>query len=267
MRATVTAMLATVGLLLVSCGDGEERDGQAVATTAPPTSQDEIRSGVSAEDCDDPDAALTQAEWTEFCAEPVEGPVSDGPHQWDDGMAAEIVSVTAEADPEYDNPANDTHVLMTVRFTNNGTATFDWGGDPNVVFEGGPDGALLYGINRMPASGYRYDGENDLPRQLVPGTSADKIFSAYMPGTELGTLAFEVVPVWNGPYTPFTFTGVDQLLQTPSAPAPEPAPGPPAPTPEPAPAAPPTEECIGYGCSPEQDAELNEWEREANEGQ
>lgn len=25
------------------------------------------------------------------------------------------------------------------------------------------------------------------------------------------------------------------------------------------------EECIGYGCSPEQDAELNEWERAAND--
>jgi hypothetical protein len=30
--------------------------------------------------------------------------------------------------------------------------------------------------------------------------------------------------------------------------------------------APPAEdECIGYGCSPEQDAELNEWERAAND--
>ncbi|SDN35408.1 hypothetical protein SAMN05660642_04647 [Geodermatophilus siccatus] len=242
--------LVTAGLL-AGCGgddggDGDQAEPEATeaAGLPEPTSPEEIREGVSAADCENPDVALTQAEWTEFCSP--EGPVSE-PHQWDNGIAAQVVSVTTEADPEYDNPYNDTHALVTVRFTNNGTAAFDWGGDPNVIMEGGPDGDLLYGANRYPASGYMYDGDNDLPLQLRPGTSADKIFSAYLPGAELGTLAFQVTPVWNGPMTPWTFTDVQTLLT--DAPPPRPA-----------------DECIGYGCSPEQDEAINEAEREANAG-
>ncbi|SNR96599.1 hypothetical protein [Blastococcus mobilis] len=58
---------AVTCLLLTACGGSSDDTGGSDE----PLSQDTIRPGITAENCDDPDAALTQAEWVEFCAEPV----------------------------------------------------------------------------------------------------------------------------------------------------------------------------------------------------
>jgi hypothetical protein len=137
----------------------------------------------------------------------VEGPVTE-PGTFPGDLTAEVVDVTtaAEADP-YD-PANDTRVLVTVRFTNTGTEVFAWSSDPNVI-DAGPDGDLLYGENRFPAHAY-YNDQNNLPTQLVPGSSAEWTGLFYMPGAELGTLAVSVSPE-RGTFQPWTFTGVETL--------------------------------------------------------
>lgn len=174
---------------------------------------DTIRPGISEADCDDPTADLTMAEWTEFCSGVVsEAPVSDGPHEWPDGIAAEVVSVSTEPDAESGNPANDTYATVTIRFTNTGDQTFTgWSGDSTAT----PTGTLLYGENRYEASQYGCQDPSlgDVPRQLVPGTSADYAICAYLPAPELVTLAVEVQPVWGGSYEPFTFTGVEALVR------------------------------------------------------
>jgi hypothetical protein len=61
MRRSVLAAVGVCGLL-AGCG------GQSQ-----PVSNDDVRPEVSAADCDNPDAALTQAEWVKFCAGEMEG--------------------------------------------------------------------------------------------------------------------------------------------------------------------------------------------------
>ena len=262
--AVAAAAAAAMTLLVSGCGSGSSGDsvtgestGSATATstgttsTLPePTSQEEVRPGVSAADCDDPEAALTQAEWTEFCAPPTEGSVTvpeEAAIVYPDGLRLEIASLRTEPDDLDDGLPNenddyDTAAYLTLRLTNTGAMTLPL-----------PDGSafmtanLLFGVNRYDAAGWAHSG-GDLPAQLVPGTSAETELLYSLPSAELGTLAFTVNPD-AGQYTDYTFTDVQTLIGRP----------PTRPTP-----AGPTDECIGYGCSPEQDAELNESEREAN---
>ncbi len=65
--------IAALSVLLAGCGSSGSAD--APASSAETASADDVRPGISAEDCDNPDAALTQAEWTHFCADPA--PESD----------------------------------------------------------------------------------------------------------------------------------------------------------------------------------------------
>jgi hypothetical protein len=63
----LTAVTCLILTGCVGCGSTPDSSG--------PLTQETIREGISAEDCDDPDAALTQAEWVEFCADVApEGP-------------------------------------------------------------------------------------------------------------------------------------------------------------------------------------------------
>jgi hypothetical protein len=139
----------------------------------------------------------------------VEGPVTE-PATFPGDLTAEVVDITTAAEADFDDPANDTRVLVTVRFTNSGSETFAWSSDPNGL-DAGPDGDLFYGENRFPAHAY-YNDQNKLPTQLVPGSSAEWTGLFYMPGAELGTLAFSVSPE-RGIFEPWTFTGVESLVE------------------------------------------------------
>jgi hypothetical protein len=137
-----------------------------------------------------------------------EGPVTE-PAAFPGDLTAEVVGVSTAGEADSDNPANDTRVLVTVRFTNNGSDTFAWSSDPNGL-DAGPDADLFFGENRFEAQGY-YNDQNQLPTQLVPGTSADWTGLYYMPGAELDTLALAVSPE-RGMFEPWTFTGVEALV-------------------------------------------------------
>src|SRR4051794_13164900 len=76
-----------------------------------------------------------------------EGPVSDGPHEWSDGLAAEIVAVGTGPAQTVDDPALDTEVRVTVELTNTGSDVVSFGTDPNGL-DAGPDDELFYGVNR-----------------------------------------------------------------------------------------------------------------------
>jgi hypothetical protein len=61
-----------------------------------------------------------------------------------------------------------------------------------------------------------------LPAQLLPGASVRWSMIGFLPGTQLGRLAYAMTPQWNDPARPeWTFTGVDRLLaRTSSSPTP-----------------------------------------------
>lgn len=169
-----------------------------------------LLAGCSTETPPAEDAPATGAVAEESAApesEPLEGPVTE-PFEWADGVTAQVIDVVTTAESSADNPADDTRVEVIVRFTNRGDDVFMWLGDPNAL-DAGPDADLLYGVNRTIAQSYYYDG-NRLPTQLQPGTSAEWTSLHYMPGSELGTLAFSVAPAEG--YVPYTFTGVETLV-------------------------------------------------------
>lgn len=65
--------ITALSVLLAGCGSSGAADIPASRTGT--VSADDVRPGISAEDCDNPDAALIQAEWKQFCADPA--PESD----------------------------------------------------------------------------------------------------------------------------------------------------------------------------------------------
>lgn len=136
---------------------------------------------------------------------PTQGPASEQ-HQWADGIAARIVSVTpAPADLPFtaNDPANDLGLVVTVEFTNNGTAPLTW--DSSTAT---PDWSLMYGANRYKAEGYA-DPDSQLPTRLMPGTTATWSTVNFLPHDQAGELALSVTPLWHDPAHPaWTFTGV-----------------------------------------------------------
>jgi hypothetical protein len=137
-----------------------------------------------------------------------EGPVSEGPHQWPDGLAAEVVTVESRPAETVDDPALDTEVRVTVQLTNTGSEVVSLGADPNGL-DAGPDDELFYGGNRYEAQGW-YNDANNLPTQLAPGTSASWVSVFTLPGTELGVLAYSFSPT--DAHGPWTFTELESLL-------------------------------------------------------
>ena len=139
---------------------------------------------------------------------PTEGPVSDGPYSWEDGITAEVVSVVASPYENLDEPANDTELRVTIAFSNNGTDVYQFGPDPNGL-DSGPSTDLFYGANRYQAQSY-YNDQNNLPTQLQPGTAAEWVALFYVPAGETGTLALSVTP--DEAHEQWTFAGVEALV-------------------------------------------------------
>jgi hypothetical protein len=156
---------------------------------------------------------------------PTEGPAT-APHTWPDGITARIVEVTrADANqlplgPE--SPANDAGVIVTTEIANTGSGELRWDTSTAV-----PDGTLFYGRHRLPAHMYGWANGPPLPTRLLPGGSVRWSVIGFLPGTQLGSLAYSMTPLWNDPTRPeWTFTGVDRLLT--SKPSRRVAPGPPS---------------------------------------
>ena len=140
-----------------------------------------------------------------------EGPATEA-HAWPDGVTATIVRVTrADANllplgPE--SPANDAGVVVTTEITNTGAGELRWDAATAV-----PDGTLLYGRHRLPAHMYGWANGAPLPTRLLPGASVRWSVIGFLPGTQLGSLAYAMTPRWNDPTRPeWTFTGVDRFL-------------------------------------------------------
>jgi hypothetical protein len=134
------------------------------------------------------------------------------PHTWPDGITAKIVRVTrADATllplgPE--SPANDAGVIVTTEITNTGAGELRWDRSTAV-----PDGTLLYGKGGLPAHMYDWSDGAPLPTRLLPGSSVRWSMIGFLPGTQLGRLAYLMTPMWNEPARPqWTFTGVDRLV-------------------------------------------------------
>ncbi|RBY85919.1 hypothetical protein [Blastococcus sp. TF02A-26] len=196
MRRLVVASALAAVVVLSGCGGGDDADRPSAAS---PT-EECIGFGCS----DEQDAELLEGEAE--ANEPAEVSVTDGPYEWPDGVTARIVSATAGplefGGPE---PPDDTQVTIVVEFRNGGEAPF--------LF---PDGTLyvadevFYGENRYEAGAWAV-ADNNVPQQLVPGTSTTYTTVVAMPGSELGKLAFQTSPN-SDTHPPVTFTDVETLL-------------------------------------------------------
>lgn len=182
--------LLAVGLLLTGCSSMPPNSGGDLASPSP---------GACAE-CDEP---AEQA-----AASPTEGPVAQ-PHRWPDGVTAQVVAVTpapAGVGGAPHDPTLDARLLVTVRFTNEGSRTLTWSGGAATA-----ECTLFYGRNRYPAEESPEGGR--LPTRLLPGTSAQWTTINFLPSPDTGTLAVQLAPVRNDPaYPPWTFTGAERLV-------------------------------------------------------
>jgi hypothetical protein len=188
-----------VCLAVAGCGGGETAD----TASEEPVGNETIRPDVSAEDCDDPDAALTQAEWVEFCADrvteeaPPESDVEVSPRGnvvasvgADLPIAAEGDTVTATvtidavtvdptctADRQESPPENGHFVRLDVRATTAPAGP----PDPTDPFSGevrfsenlmsfvGPDGLTFNGTLGTFSAFTCLEEKEQLPENLGPG--------------------------------------------------------------------------------------------------
>jgi hypothetical protein len=283
-------LTAATCLLLTACGGS----GGDSSSSEEPLSQDTIRPGITAEDCDDPDAALTQAERVEYCAEPV----PSGPPVNERGNLAAafgqpvivpapdgqpLVEVTVDVitvDHPCDGPAvireqpENGHfigVALTVT-AQPALAEYQSPFGGNAFAMTGPFGS---GMSIIGADGFTEDGiSSSYAAFTCSADSNDMIGLRVQPGQNYrgvavldsantaGTLIWQpIVSSTEGENPPgFEWTFGDPTAAT----APNPAGSGSSGTTGGAPSTP--DECIGYGCSPEQDAEINEGEAEANQG-
>ncbi len=292
MRARVL-LTATTCLLLTACGGGS---GEPAAGSEEPLSQDTIRPGISAEDCDDPNAALTQAEWVGFCAEPapsgppvnergnvaatvgqpVTVPAPDGQPLVEVTVETITVDYACDGDEVVRQEPENGHfigVALTVT-AQPALAGYESPFGGNVFSMSGPFGS---GFSIVGADGFTEDGiaggyaaftcaadsDNMLTLDVEPGQNYRGV--AVLDSTNTaGTLIWQPIVSSTEAENPpgFEWTFGDPAAAT--APA-----GNDSPTGSGGGAGSATytpEECIGYGCSPEQDAEIDEGEAEANAG-
>ncbi len=218
----VLAVVVLAGCGSDAQGGSAESSGTSTSTgTAGPTSQDEVRPDVSAEDCDDPDAALTQAEWIEFCADTAVSAAPEDPAESDVqlsprgnvvvnigeevGIAAEgdtttgtvaVDAITAEAECTGDPvvrqaPENGHFVRLDVRAT---TAPVDVPGQTREIAFGentlrfiGPDGVTFNGALATYAAFTCLADAEQLPDYLGPGQQFSGAVMVDVPATS-GTL-------------------------------------------------------------------------------
>jgi hypothetical protein len=141
--------------------------------------------------------------------------------QYPNGLRGEITKVIAKADdgthPDDSHPDFNELVTVTVKLSNTGSTPVKLDNDGL----GTSQLDLYYGVNRYQAEGWMTDlhGVQDLPQQLVPGTSATFDSDFTLPSTELGTLAVTFQPgagisaSESASYTAYTFTDVQTLLK------------------------------------------------------
>ena len=139
---------------------------------------------------------------------------ADETAEWDNGLTAKIVTVTSTATTEYQKQqdGHDTVVRITVELANTGDVVFVFA-ENRYTGPGGPSDSLYYGVNLYTAQGWANvdgDGIDDLPKQLVPGTSATFSEEWSLPSEGLSALTFEFTPDRETLPT-FTFESVESL--------------------------------------------------------
>lgn len=136
--------------------------------------------------------------------------------EWDNGLTARITAVTSEPTTHYQHvdKGHDTIITITVEIANTGDEAFAFAAN-RYTGPGGPSDALFYGVNMYDAQGWANvdgDGVDDLPKQLVPGTSATFSEEWSLPGAEADVLTFEFTPD-RETLMSFYFTDVQTLIQ------------------------------------------------------
>ena len=190
------ALPLAVLLALTGCSGGEPN-------TPPPGYENDIEGGQEALDAEasanaDENATLVEAGETA---------------EWDNGVTAKITAVTAEPveGSDYADKGHDTMVHVVVEIANTGADTFMFGDE-----FAGPKDDLYYGENLYEAQEWAlYDNQgqsvDDLPKQLVPGSSATYASDWSLAGEGLSMLTFEFTPARDD-LPPFTFAGVETLI-------------------------------------------------------
>ena len=134
--------------------------------------------------------------------------------EWDNGLTAKIASVTTGAASEYQNEqeGHDVTVQVTVEIANTGDAAFVFA-ENRYTGPGGARDDLYYGENLHDAQGWAgsVDGLDELPKQIVPGSSASYTGEWSLPSEGLEVLTFEFTPD-NENLPTYTFTGVESLI-------------------------------------------------------
>lgn len=181
---TIAAIIALLALTLTACGS--ESSGKAAPDmTGPAASSSESATTIKASD----------------------------EAKWPNGVTAKITAVTAglaAADTvhKYDPEKGDTLVKITIEMMNGGKDVF-------ALPQGGGVGAdLFYGENLTTAQSWMNldsGSSSDLPKQLVPGSSASYTAIWTLPAEGLDSLTLDFTPYPNE-QDRYTFTGVEKLL-------------------------------------------------------
>lgn len=129
-----------------------------------------------------------------------------------DGLALRITSVTTSPIDHKNWPSSkegDIEVDVTAQLTNDGDIPIQLPDGARL------DGTLYYGVNEYRATGWSNpqgpNSPSDLPKRLVPGTSAKVTFIYTLAPTDLATLEWEVNPD-DTHYPDYTFTDVQTLI-------------------------------------------------------
>lgn len=144
-----------------------------------------------------------------------EGSVADPGNnfvQYPNGLRGQITAVSARPDDgthqSDQHPDFDELVTVTLQLTNTGNSPVQLNTDAL-----GPSQVdLYYGENRYEAQGWvtEKNGIQDLPQQLVPGTSAKFDQDFTLPSSGMAVLAVKFQP--ESSYPPFVFTDVQTLI-------------------------------------------------------
>ena len=207
-RNLSVALLAASTLALSACGGGASAAPGTTPTSAAPTTTQEV--ALDPAQCSD-DAFYTANE--EFCASATK-PTFSGPASevavLPNNLEVRLVSASARPNDQdvHPDPGHDVQVTTVVEIKNTGTDPFVFPAAKLLVGQ-----VLYYGVDQYDAQGWMTDGDSaDLPRQLVPGSTATVTVDYTLPSAGLVELALEFTP--DSDRVPsYTFTGVQDVLQ------------------------------------------------------
>lgn len=212
---SVALLAGLTALTLSACGSAQSAAPAAPTSTADiaaPTTTSEVVPTVDLTNCRDEKFFAANQDLCVGGGDKFDGPATE-PATFQNGLVVRIVSVAVgPADPAVygqSTKGEDTLVTVTTEITNNGKEAYAFPQAKMNVAE-----RLVYSPNEYDATGQMvYDvGRNDLPAQLVPGTSATTVSRHTIPAFGKESMKFHFSPDAEALPT-YTFTDVQALAQ------------------------------------------------------